>query len=210
LGIRASIASLLDFVFVLVFCALLGLCFNIVGYLWFSAVALIVFGSGSLFGWLGILLGFQLSFYFYLFRLEQHYFFTIFSKAFYVGLLVCVNAVCGNMVVVLGYLGLIFSSVSYLLMGRAYFYSCSILGSYFFSFLLVFIYCFTLHEFGFFGLLIGFPLSLIFFLKFAFMSGGCVFLFFLFLLPLLLATQVGRYPVYEELLVCFFLGFLFI
>jgi len=186
-----------------------GLSSNIVRYLWFSAVVLLVFGSGSLFGWLGLLLGFQLGFYFYLFGLEQQYFFTIFSKVFYVGLLVCVNTVCGDMVLILRYFGLIFSSIGYLLMGGAYFYSCSILRAYYFSLLFVLIYVFTLHEFGFFGLLIGFPLSLIFFLKFSLMSGGCLFLFFLFLLPLLLATQIGGYPVFEELLVCFLLFAIF-
>lgn len=186
-----------------------GLSLNIISYLWFSAALLIVFGSRSLFGWLGLVLGFQLTFYFYLFGLDQHYFFAICSKVFYVGVLVCVNVACGSLLIVLGYLVLIFTSLTYLLMGGAYFYSCSILGCYYFSFLLVLIYLFTLHEFGFFALLIGFPVSLIFYLKFALMSGGCVFLFFLFLLPLLVATQIGGYPVSEELVVCFLLLCLF-
>lgn len=181
-----------------------------VGYLWFSAVVLIVFGSRSLFGWLGLLLGFQLGFYFYLFGLEQQYFFAIFSKVFYVGLLSCLNVVCRDMVLVLRYFGFIFSSIGYLLVGRAYFYSCAILRAYYFCLPLVLTYLFTLHEFGFFGLLVGFPLSLIFFLKYTLMSGGCMFLFVFFLLPVLVATQIGSFPFFEEPLVCVFVLFMFV
>lgn len=201
---------LLDFVFVLAFSVIFGLTFNIVTYLWFSALVLIVFGSGSLFGWFGVVLGFQLGFYFYLFRLDQQYFFSIFTKLFYVAVVVWANVVCSRMVLILRYFGFIFSSLRYLLMGGAYFYSCSVLGGYYFCFLLVSIYLCTLHEFGFFRLLIGFPLSLIFYLKFIFMGARCVFLFFLFLLPLLLAVYIGGHPICEEPLVCFFLVILLV
>merc|ERR1712119_67893 len=82
MGVQVLIV-LLDFVFVLAFSVIFGLTFNIVTYLWFSALVLIVFGSGSLFGWFGVVLGFQLGFYFYLFRLDQQYFFNIFTNVLF-------------------------------------------------------------------------------------------------------------------------------
>lgn len=202
---EGALAILLDFVFILAFSVVFGLRFNVVSYLWFSAVLLIVVVCRSLFGWFLLVLSFQLTFYFYLYSLDSHYFLAILSKVFYVGVLVCINVTCRCLLIVLGYLMFIFTSVAYLLMGRVYFYACSILGCYYYSVLLILIYVFTMHEFGFFALLVGFPISLIFFMKFALMAGSCVFMFFLFLLPIVFATEIGTFAVFEELLLCLIL-----
>ena len=98
-GSRACVSLLtsqVDFLLVLCFCLIFGLEFNIINYLWFSGVRLFFYYLGSLIGWLPVFIGIQLRFYFYLYGLEFHYFFSVFSKIFYVGMLIWLNILGGE------------------------------------------------------------------------------------------------------------------
>merc|ERR1712133_288066 len=154
--------------------------FNIINYLWFSGVRLFFYYLGSLLGWLPVFIGIQLGFYFYLYGLEYQYFFSVFSKTFYVRMLVWLNVLGGEFFFCLGYLFVSFSLLNY-------FFSFSLLGQYFYAVLVCLIYAFVLHEFSFFSLVIGFPVALIFYIKFSCLFLGCYFVSCLFLVPIVLS-----------------------
>ena len=183
---------------VLCFCLIFRLEFNIINYLWFSGVRLFFYYLGSLLGWLPVFIGMQLGFYFYLYGLEYQYFFSVFSKAFYVRMLVWLNVLGGEFFFCLGYLFVSFSLLNYLLVRRIYFFSFSVLGQYFYAALVCLIYVFVLHEFSFFSLVIGFPVALIFYIKFSCLFLGCYFVSCLFLVPIVLSIHLGNLPIFEE------------
>ena len=183
---------------VLCFCLIFGLEFNIINYLWFSGVRLFFYYLRSLFRWLPVFIGLQLGFYFYLYRLEYQYFFSVFGKTFYVGMLIWLNVLGGEFFFCLGYLFISFTLLNYLLIRGIYFFSFSLLGQYYFALLVCFIYVLVFHEFSFFSLVIGFPLALIFYIKFSCLFLRCYFVSCLFLIPIVLSVQLGNLPVFEE------------
>ena len=183
---------------VLCFCLIFRLEFNIINYLWFSGVRLFFYYLGSLLGWLPVFIGIQLGFYFYLYGLEYQYYFSVFSKTFYVRMLVWLNVLGGEFFFCLGYLFVSFSLLNYLLVRRIYFFSFSLLGQYFYAVLVCLIYALVLHEFSFFSLVIGFPVSLIFYIKFSCLFLGCYFVSCLFLVPIVLSIRLGSLPIFEE------------
>merc|ERR1712154_40062 len=91
------------------------------------------------------------------------------------------NVLGGEFFFFLGYLFVSFSLLNYLLVGRIYFFSFSLLGQYFYAVLVCLIYALVLHEFSFFSLVIGFPVSLVFYIKFSCLFLGCYFVSCLFL-----------------------------
>merc|ERR1712243_461205 len=95
---------------------------GIINYLWFSGIRLFFYCLGSLIGWLPIFVGIQLGFYFYLYGLEYQYFFSVFSKTFYVGMLICLNILGREFFFCLGYLFISFSLLNYLLLRGIYFF----------------------------------------------------------------------------------------
>merc|ERR1711917_178560 len=173
-------------------------------YLWFSRVGLFFYYLRSLIGWLPIFIGIQLRFYFYLYGLEYQYFFSILSKVFYVGMLIGLN-ILGR-----GYFFFIFGILNYLLIRGIYFFSFSLLRQYFLSLLTCALYVLVLHEFSLFSLVIGFPVSLIFYIKFSSLFLRCYFISCLFLVPIVLSLQLGNLPFFEELLVSLILLLIFI
>lgn len=186
---------------VLCFCLIFRLEFNIINYLWFSGVGLFFYYLGSLLGWLPVFIRIQLRFYFYLYGLEYHYFFSVFSKTFYVRMLVWLNVLGGEFFFCLGYLFVSFSLLNYLLVRRIYFFSFSLLGQYTYAVLVCLIYVLVLHEFSFFSLVIGFPVALIFYIKFSCLFLGCYFVSCLFLIPIVLSIQLGSLPIFEEVVI---------
>lgn len=186
---------------VLCFCLIFRLEFNIINYLWFSGLGLFFYYLGSLLGWLPVFIRIQLRFYFYLYGLEYHYFFSVFSKTFYVRMLVWLNVLGGEFFFCLGYLFVSFSLLNYLLVRRIYFFSFSLLGQYTYAVLVCLIYVLVLHEFSFFSLVIGFPVALIFYIKFSCLFLGCYFVSCLFLIPIVLSIQLGSLPIFEEVVI---------
>lgn len=187
-----------------------GLEFNIINYLWFSRVGLFFYYLRSLIRWLPIFIGIQLRFYFYLYGLEYQYFFSILSKAFYVGMLIGLNILGGEFFFCLGYFFVIFGILNYLLIGGIYFFSFSLLRQYFLALLTCVLYVLVLHEFSLFSLVIGFPVSLIFYIKFSSLFLRCYFISCLFLVPIVLSIQLRNLPVFEEVLVSLILLLTFI
>ena len=183
---------------VLCLCLIFRLELNIINYLWFSAVRLFFYYLRSLFRWLPVFIGLQLGFYFYLYRLEYHYFFSVFGKIFYVRMLIWLNVLGGEFFFCLGYLFISFTLLNYLLIRGIYFFSFSLLGQYYFALLVCFIYVLVFHEFSFFSLVIGFPLALIFYIKFSCLFLRCYFVSCLFLIPVVLSVQLGNLPLFEE------------
>lgn len=195
------IFSQIDFLLVLCFCLIFGLEFNIINYLWFSRVGLFFYYLGSLVGWLPVFIRIQLGFYFYLYGLEYQYFFSVLSKTFYVGMLIWLNILGREFFFCLGYLFISFSLLNYLLVGRIYFFSFTLLGQYVFAVLVCFIYILVFHEFSFFSLVIGFPVAFIFYLKFSSLFLRCYFISCLFLVPVAISIQLRNLPVFEEIVV---------
>ena len=202
--------SILDFLLVLCLCLIFGLEFNIINYLWFSGIRLFFYYLGSLIGWLSIFVGIQLGFYFYLYGLEYQYFFSVFSKTFYVGMLICLNILGREFFFCLGYLFISFSLLNYLLLGGIYFFSFALLGQYVFAVMICFIYVLVFHEFSFFSLVIGFPVAFIFYFKFSSLFLRCYFISCLFLIPVVMSIQFRNLPVFEEILLSFTLLVLFV
>jgi len=91
-----------------------------------------------------------------------------------------------------------------------YFFAFSVLRLYGFSIVMCVLYMLILHEFSFFSLVIGFPLSLVFYMKFSSMSLRFILLSCLFLFPVVLGVHLGSLPVAEEVLVSFRLLILFV
>jgi len=201
---------LLDFLLVLCVCLIFGLEFNIINYLWFSGIGLFFYFLRSLIGWLPIFVGIQLGFYFYLYGLELQYFFSVFSKLFYVGLLLNLNMIRSEFFFCLGYLFVSFTLVNYLLIRGIYFLSFILLGQYFYSLILSAVYLLVFHEFSFFSLIIGFPLALVFFVKFSSLYLRCYFIACLFLVPIVFSMQIRNLPLSEEIVFSLVLLFLFI
>jgi len=201
---------LLDFLLVLCVCLIFGLEFNIINYLWFSGIGLFFYFLRSLIGWLPIFVGIQLGFYFYLYGLELQYFFSVFSKLFYVGLLLNLNMIRSEFFFCLGYLFVSFTLVNYLLIRGIYFLSFILLGQYFYSLILSAVYLLVFHEFSFFSLIIGFPLALVFFVKFSSLYLRCYFIACLFLVPVVFSMQIRNLPLSEEIVFSLVLLFLFI
>lgn len=183
---------------VLCTCIVFRLEFNIINYLWFSGVRLFFYYLGSSLGWLPALIGIQLGFYFYLYGLEYQYFFSVFSKTFYVRMLIWLNVLGMEFFFCLGYLFVSFSLLNYFLVRRIYFFSFSLLGQYFYAISVCLIYALVLHEFSFFSLVIRFPVAFIFYIKFSCLFLGCYFVSCLFLVPIVLSMQLGSLPVFEE------------
>ena len=212
-GSRACVSLLtsqVDFLLVLCFCLIFGLEFNIINYLWFSGVRLFFYYLGSLIGWLPVFIGIQLRFYFYLYGLEFHYFFSVFSKIFYVGMLIWLNILGGESFFCLRYLFVSFTLLNYLLVRGIYFFSFSVLGQYYFALSVCLVYALVFHEFSFFSLVIGFPVALVFYLKFSCLFLGCYFVACLFLIPIVLSVQLGNFPMFEETFISFLLLMAFI
>lgn len=201
---------MLDFLLVLCVCLIFGLEFNIINYLWFSGIGLFFYFLRSLIGWLPIFVGIQLGFYFYLYGLELQYFFSVFSKLFYVGLLLNLNMIRSEFFFCLGYLFVSFTLVNYLLIRGIYFLSFILLGQYFYSLILSAVYLLVFHEFSFFSLIIGFPLALVFFVKFSSLYLRCYFIACLFLVPIVFSMQIRNLPLSEEIVFSLVLLFLFI
>jgi len=196
---------------VLCLCIIFRLEFNIIGYLWFSGLRLFFYYLGSVFGWIVISIRLQLRFYFYLFRLEYQYFFSVLSKVFYTGLLCLINLLSLEFIFLcLRYVFIIFNILNYLLIRGIYFFAFSVLRLYGFSIVMCVLYMLILHEFSFFSLVIGFPLSLVFYMKFSSMSLRFILLSCLFLFPVFLGVYLGSLPVAEEVLVSFRLLILFV
>ena len=187
-----------------------GLEFNIINYLWFSRVGLFFYYLRSLIGWLPIFIGIQLRFYFYLYGLEYQYFFSILSKVFYVGMLIGLNILGREFFFCLGYFFVIFGILNYLLIRGIYFFSFSLLRQYFLALLTCALYVLVLHEFSLFSLVVGFPVSLIFYIKFSSLFLRCYFISCLFLVPIVLSLQLGNLPFFEEVLVSLILLLIFI
>ena len=201
---------LLDFLLVLCVCLIFGLEFNIINYLWFSGVGLFFYFLRSLIGWLPIFVGIQLGFYFYLYGLELQYFFSVFSKFFYVRLLLNLNIIGSEFFFCLGYLFVSFTLINYLLIRGIYFLSFILLGQYFYSLILSAVYLLVFHEFSFFSLVIGFPLALVFLVKFSSLYLRCYFIACLFLVPIVFSMQTRNLPLSEEIIFSLVLIFLFI
>ena len=201
---------MLDFLLVLCVCLIFGLELNIINYLWFSGIGLFFYFLRSLIGWLPIFVGIQLGFYFYLYGLELQYFFSVFSKLFYVGLLLNLNMIRSEFFFCLGYLFVSFTLVNYLLIRGIYFLSFILLGQYFYSLILSAVYLLVFHEFSFFSLIIGFPLALVFFVKFSSLYLRCYFIACLFLVPIVFSMQIRNLPLSEEIVFSLVLLFLFI
>ena len=193
----------IEFLLVLAACVIFRLEFNIINYLWFSSLRLFFYYTSSLIGWLPIFMGLQLGFYFYLYGLEFQYFFSVFSKILYVRALIWLNVLGGEFFFCLGYLFVSFSILNYLLVRRVYFFSFSLLGQYFIAILVCVIYLFAFHEFSFFSLAIGFPITFIFYIKFSCLFLGCHFVSCLFLVPIVLSMQLGSLPIFEEVVISF-------
>ena len=192
---------MLDLILVLTICILFRLETNIINYLWFSTLGLIVYYLGSLYGWLLFLFSFQLGFYFYLYGLELHLMFSAFSKLFYLGCLLYVNLIGREFYFLLGYVLIVYGVLNYMLIGRIYFFSFLLSGQYFFSFIMCLLYLLSFHEFSLFSLIIGFPLSLIFYLKLRLLYLRCYYIFCLFLFPVLISIHIGSFPLIEEIFI---------
>jgi len=195
---------------VLCFCIIFGLEFNIIRYLWFSGLRLFFYYLRSVFRWIIICVGLQLRFYFYLFRLEYQYFFSVLSKLFYTGLLSMVNILRIEWILCLRYIFIIFNIINYLLIRGIYFFALSVLREYRFSLILCLLYFFILHEFSFFSLIIRFPLSIVFYIKFSCMSLRFLLLRCLFLFPVIIRVQLRSLPILEEIVVSVRLLLIFI
>merc|ERR1711917_177363 len=163
-------------------------------YLWFSRVGLFFYYLRSLIGWLPIFIGIQLRFYFYLYGLEYQYFFSILSKVFYVGMLIGLNILGREFFFFLGYFFVFFGKLNFLLIRGIFFFSFSLLRQYFLALLTCALYVLVLHEFSLFSLAIGFPVSLIFYIKFSSLFLRCYFISCLFLVPIVLSLQLGNLP----------------
>lgn len=194
---------------ILTLCIIFGLEINIINYLWFSTVRLIVYYLRSLYRWVLFLVGFQLGFFFYLYGLEVQFFFSAFSKLFYLGCLLWTNIIGRELYLMLRYVLAVYGLLNYMLIGRVYFFSFTIIGQYYFCFLLLLVYLISFHELSLFSLIIRFPLSLVFYLKLGLIYLGCFYIFCLFLFPVFLSLQVGNFPMNEEFLISFFLIFLY-
>ena len=116
-------------------------------------------------------------------------------------MLVWLNVLGGEFFFCLGYLFVSFSLLNYLLVRRIYFFSFSLLGQYTYAVLVCLIYVLVLHEFSFFSLVIGFPVALIFYIKFSCLFLGCYFVSCLFLIPIVLSIQLGSLPIFEEVVI---------
>lgn len=188
-------------VLVLTVCILFRLEVNIINYLWFSTIGLIVYYLGSLYRWLLFLFGFQLGFYFYLYGLEVQILFSVFSKLFYLGCMLYVNLIRREFYFLLGYIFLVYGILNYMLIGRVYFFSFVLIGNYYLSFVMCFLYLCSFHEFSLFSLIIRFPLSLVFYLKLRLIYLSCYYVFCLFVFPVLFSIHIRNFPLFEELLI---------
>jgi len=103
----------------------------------------------------------------------------------------------------LGYLFVSFTLINYLLIGGIYFLSFILLGQYFYSLILSAVYLLVFHEFSFFSLIIGFPLALVFFVKFNSLYLRCYFIACLFLVPIVFSMQIRNLPLSEEIIFFF-------
>lgn len=129
---------------------------------------------------------------------------------FYTRILVWSLVLRGEVFFFLGYLFLTFRLLNYLLLGGIYFFSFSLLRQYSFCILLCLIYLFSFHEFSLFSLIVGFPLSLVFYLKVNLIFFGCYYVFCLFLLPILISISIGNFPFCEEITISLTLLALFV
>ena len=108
---------------------------------------------------------FSARFFFYLYGLEVQFFFSAFSKLFYLGCLLWTNIIGRELYLLLRYVLAVYRLLNYMLIGRVYFFSFTIIGQYYFCFLLLLVYLISFHELSLFSLIIRFPLSLVFYLK---------------------------------------------
>merc|ERR1711976_151057 len=132
---------------------------------------------------MGFLVGFQLGFFFYLYGLEVQFFFSAFSKLFYLGCLLWTNIIGRELYLMLRYVLAVYGLLNYMLIGRVYFFSFTIIGQYYFCFLLLLVYLISFHELSLFSLIIRFPLSLVFYLKLGLIYLGCFYRCGLLLAP---------------------------
>merc|ERR1711976_1158077 len=136
-----------------------------------------------------------------------HLMFSVFSKFFYLGCLLYVNLIGREFYFLLGYVLIVYGILNYMLIGGVYFLSFLLSGQYFFSFIMCSLYLFSFHEFSLFSLIIGFPLSLVFYLKLRLLYLRCYYIFCLF--PVLISIHVGSFPLAEEIFIslCLFVIF---
>ena len=169
---------------VLVLCICVTSYLNIISYLWVSLLVVIGFYLSS--GVVACLL-FTLIFSQYLSNLEFNYLLRVRRKFFYYMLLILVLELFLNQFLIFFFffVYLISSVLSYLAIGRIYFFSWSLFGRRsFFIFLLCIIYLFSFHEFCLFSLVLGFPLAFIFYYKVSLLASRCFYFFLMFLIPL--------------------------
>merc|ERR1711976_812375 len=100
-----------------------------------------------------------------------------------------------------GYVLIVYGILNYMLIGGVYFLSFLLSGQYFFSFIMCSLHLFSFHEFSLFSLIIGFPLSLVFYLKLRLLYLRYYYIFCLFLFPVLISIHVGSFPLVEEIFI---------
>jgi len=201
---------LLEFVLILTLIIPFYLGINIVAYLWYSTLILLFYYLRSIFRGSVAVLGMCFIFYYYMYRLEMNIGLSTLSKFFYVQLLALCNFTGGSLFLLIGYFIICFSLINYILIRGLYFLALSQIGQWTYCLALCVIYLHTFHEFSLFSLMIGFPLALIFYIKFYIFYQRVSFILVMFLLPVVLSLQIGNVSLFEEgllsyrLLVCAF------
>jgi len=202
LSIAVLILCRIDVVFALCFCIIYGLNYNIVAYLWFSTLTVLVFFLRPHYGWFFIFLRFSVRFYFYLYGLESYWFYSALSKLFYSGLIMVSSVLrAGSLFLLLGYLTLLNGLLNYLLVSRAYYFLLSLIRERILIFFACAAYLLSFHEFRMFALIIAFPLSFVFYLKANILLQRGFIIYVMFIVPIALALQIRNFPLLEEVFI---------
>lgn len=194
--------SRIDIVFVLCLCIIYGLNYNIVAYLWFSTLTVLVFFLRPHYGWFFLFVGFSVRFYFYLYGLESYWFYSALSKLFYSGLLMVSSVLrARSLFLFLRYLILLNRLFNYLLASRAYYFLLSLIRERILIFFACVAYLLSFHEFRMFALIIAFPLSFVFYLKANILLQRGFVIYVMFIIPIVLALQIRNFPLLEEVFI---------